>query len=70
MVSPRRKPLSEVFYEEKSAKLPHGFAQNIMDLEMQLEFPETYSLEAVMKLNELYRVCLFLCGLDCNLTLY
>lgn len=52
MVSPtRRKPLSEIFYEEKSARLPHNFAQNIMDLEMLLEYPETYTLESVMKLN-------------------
>lgn len=36
MVSPRRKPLSEIFYEEKVAKLPANFAQSIMDLEMQL----------------------------------
>lgn len=39
MVSPRRKPLSEIFYEEKTARLPINFAHNIMDLEMQLEFP-------------------------------
>ena len=35
MVSPRKK-LSEIFYEEKTAKLPPNFAQSIMDLEMQL----------------------------------
>jgi hypothetical protein len=31
-VSPKRKPLSEVFYEDKAAKLPQDFAQNIMEL--------------------------------------
>lgn len=44
------------YYEEEKLELPANFAQTVMDLEMQLEFVETFNMELVHKLNELYRV--------------
>ena len=44
------------FYEEQKPQLPPNFAQNVMELEMQLEFIESYNMEVVQQLNELYRV--------------
>jgi hypothetical protein len=43
------------YYEERLI-LPSNFAQNVMELEMQLEFVETYNMDLVQQLNEMYRV--------------
>jgi hypothetical protein len=42
-------------YEDRQV-LPANFAQTVMELEMQLEFVETYSMELVQQLNDMYRV--------------
>lgn len=46
---------SDIF-EECRAVLPEGYAQNVLDMEMKLEFDDTFTLETVQGLNELYRV--------------
>ena len=39
------------YFQEEKLELPPNFAQAVMDLEMQLEFVETYNMELVHKLN-------------------
>jgi hypothetical protein len=46
---------SQYFVPEKLT-LPANFAQNVMELEMQLEFVDSYNMELVQQLNEMYRV--------------
>ncbi len=40
----------------KIKQLPPNFAQTVMDLEMKLEFAETYDLETVQQLNDIYKL--------------
>ena len=55
--SPReREIIDNSFYTQRPLKLPENFAQNVMDLEMRLQFVESYDLDAVKELNELYKV--------------
>lgn len=44
------------FYQEGRTTLPDNFAQNILEMEMRLEFDESFTLETVQSLNDLYRV--------------
>lgn len=39
------------YFAEEKLELPANFAQTVMDLEMQLEFVETFNMELVHKLN-------------------
>ena len=39
------------YFQEQKLELPQNFAQTVMDLEMQLEFVETFNMELVHKLN-------------------
>ena len=36
-------------------QLPNNFAQSLMDLEMKLEFSQTFDMEVVQQLNDLYK---------------
>ncbi len=40
----------------KIKQLPPNFAQTVMDLEMKLEFAESYDLETVQQLNDIYKL--------------
>ena len=40
----------------KIKQFPPNFAQTVMDLEMKLEFAETYDLETVQQLNDIYKL--------------
>jgi hypothetical protein len=40
----------------KIKQIPPNFAQTVMDLEMKLEFAESYDLETVQQLNDLYKL--------------
>jgi hypothetical protein len=42
----------------KVKQLPNNFAQTLMDLEMRLEFADTYELETVRQLNDLYKLAI------------
>jgi hypothetical protein len=48
--------LDSTFFNMKVKQLPPNFAQSVMDLEMKLEFSETYDLEVVQQLNDLYKL--------------
>lgn len=50
-----KQDLDSTFFSMKVKQLPQNFAQMVMDLEMKLSFVETYDIEAVKQLNELYR---------------
>lgn len=51
-----KEQMKQQYFQEERTELPANFAQTVMDLEMQLEFVETFNMELVHKLNELYRV--------------
>lgn len=44
------------FYEDTRTNLPDNFAQNVLEMEMRLEFDESFTLETIQSLNDLYRV--------------
>lgn len=56
-----KEPKKQTYFQEEKLELPANFAQNLMDLEMQLEFVETFNMELVHKLNEMYRVLALSC---------
>lgn len=39
------------YYQVDTTKLPDNFAQNVMELEMQMEFVESCGIEVVQQLN-------------------
>jgi len=39
------------YFSEEKLELPPNFAQTVMDLEMQLEFVETFNMDLIHKLN-------------------
>jgi hypothetical protein len=48
--------LDNTFFSMKIKQLPPNFAQTVMDLEMKLEFAESYDLETVQQLNDLFKL--------------
>lgn len=48
--------LDSTFFSMKVKQLPRNFAQSVIDLEMKLEFAESYEIETVQELNNLYRL--------------
>lgn len=50
--------MNSFFDRTPTLSLPHNFAQNILELEMQMEFEESSTLQVVQQLNELYTVTL------------
>lgn len=42
----------------KIKQLPPNFAQTVMDLEMKLEFAESYDFQTVQELNNLYKLAI------------
>lgn len=50
--------LDSTFFNMKVRQLPPNFAQTLLDLEMRLEFAESYELETVRQLSDLYRVAI------------
>lgn len=50
--------LDNTFYSTKVKTLPENFAQNLLDLEMRLQFCDTYDLELIKQLNEMYKVAI------------
>jgi hypothetical protein len=47
----KKEDKNEMYFSSAKLELPPNFAQTVMDLEMQLEFVETYNMELVHKLN-------------------
>lgn len=48
--------LESTFFSMQVKQLPKNFAEQVMELEMKLEFAESYELETVKQLNDLYRL--------------
>jgi len=42
----------------KVKQLPSNFAQSILDLEMGLEFADTYELDTIKQLNDMYKLAI------------